>query len=132
MKDFNKYLVEYLNTNGLQQLDFAEKIGYTRAQVSRWVNGRSEPNQRTIAKIVKAYPDFNFQSNELPLKSESGLISELFEELRSQLRQSQAQVNQLLTQQAQLLDLLGKQKGNYTKPNAVVRSIGIVPQLKTA
>ncbi|NCX95787.1 MAG: hypothetical protein EBX41_05130, partial [Chitinophagia bacterium] len=91
------------------------------------------PHRAAIYKVQNKYPDFDFKLIETPVKTESSLFADVFEEFKNQLRSKDAYINQLLSQQAQLIDLLGKQKGNQTMPKeTIVRYLGLAPQLKVA
>ncbi len=59
MKDhynFSKNLKEILNTLGITQVEFAEKVGITPAAVSQLCSGIRDPSLHTIVRILKVIP----------------------------------------------------------------------------
>ena len=40
---------------GLSQTEFGEKINISQTTISMWEKGRSEPSERSLERIVKAY-----------------------------------------------------------------------------
>lgn len=55
---FSQAISSFLWDKRMSQKDFADKTEYHKTQVSKWINGRNEPNTQTIERILKHFPDF--------------------------------------------------------------------------
>lgn len=55
---FSKAITSFLSVENLSQKDFSDATGFHTTQISSWVNGRNEPYQVTINKILKVFPKF--------------------------------------------------------------------------
>lgn len=53
-KEFKQILKEFLNENGMTQVDFAKKIGVRQSQVSEWLKGKAKPNYDTLKQMSLA------------------------------------------------------------------------------
>ncbi|OUS94597.1 helix-turn-helix domain-containing protein [Rhodococcus sp. NCIMB 12038] len=62
-EDFGPWLAQKLRATGSTQAQHAEAIGVTRAAVSAWISGRSEPSDQMRAKIATAL-DVDLESME--------------------------------------------------------------------
>lgn len=69
--NFSSSLRRFLADNQMSQKDFLQDTDFHKSQVSSWVNGRNKPNQATIDKIIKVYPDFKNYINNQNLPDQS-------------------------------------------------------------
>lgn len=51
--DVKNRIKEALDIKGIRQVDLVEKTGYSKAQVSSWVNNRWQPKRTALHEIAK-------------------------------------------------------------------------------
>ena len=54
-RDFTVILAEFLKSEGINQKEFAKRVGVGTGQVNEWVKGRSKPAYDNLKKIVIAF-----------------------------------------------------------------------------
>ena len=52
-------IVQLMHEKGLSRIEFAEKIGVQRSNISHILDGRNSPSLDFIEKVAKAYPGLN-------------------------------------------------------------------------
>ena len=50
-KEFKQMLAEFLKSNGLNQSEFAIKVGVKPSQVSEWLSGKAKPGYDILKRI---------------------------------------------------------------------------------
>ncbi len=53
--EFKDVLKEILETEGISQGEFAERIGATQGTISKWLNGQQEPRFYQLQEIKRAF-----------------------------------------------------------------------------
>lgn len=54
-RNFTVILAEFLKSEGINQKEFAKRVGVSTGQVNEWLKGRSKPAYDNLKKIVKAF-----------------------------------------------------------------------------